>query len=94
MTQTLHVIYDIEAAVRGTRDLLAPRTACCSRPCPASARSARDGRRDWGDWWRFTTDSARRLFGDVYGAENVEVEAHGNVLVRPPASFTASPPRS
>ncbi len=24
MTQTLHVIYDIEAAVRGTRDLLAP----------------------------------------------------------------------
>jgi hypothetical protein len=35
--------------------------------------------RDWGDWWRFTAKSAERLFGDVYGAEHVEVTQHGNV---------------
>jgi SAM-dependent methyltransferase len=79
MTQTLHVIYDIAAAVRGTRALLAPGGVLLAT-VPGISQISRDGRRDWGDWWRFTTDSARRLFGDVYGGENVEVEAHGNVL--------------
>ena len=31
--------------------------------------------------WRFTTLSARRLFGEVFPTENVTVEAYGNVLV-------------
>ena len=34
----------------------------------------------WGDYWRFTDASAQRLFGDVFGSENVKVETHGNVL--------------
>ena len=34
----------------------------------------------WGDYWRFTDASARRLFGNVFGAENIEVETFGNVL--------------
>jgi hypothetical protein len=34
----------------------------------------------WGDYWRFTDASARRLFGDVFGTENVIVETRGNVL--------------
>ena len=32
------------------------------------------------DYWRFTTDSARRLFADTFGAANVSVEPLGNVL--------------
>jgi hypothetical protein len=79
MTQTLHVIYDVAAAVRGTRDLLAPGGVLLAT-MPGISQISSDGRRDWGDWWRFTSDSARRLFGDVYGPENVEVEPHGNVL--------------
>jgi hypothetical protein len=79
MTQTLHVIYDIAAAVRGTWDLLAPGGVLLAT-VPGISQISSDGRRDWGDWWRFTTDSASRLFSDVYGAGNVEVEAHGNVL--------------
>ncbi len=79
MTQTLHVIYDVEAAVRGTRDLLAADGVLLAT-VPGISQISSDGRADWGDWWRFTTDSARRLFGNVYGEENVEVEAHGNVL--------------
>ncbi len=35
----------------------------------------------WGDYWRFTDASARGLFGDVFGPENVTVETRGNVLV-------------
>jgi SAM-dependent methyltransferase len=79
MTQTLHVIYDIASAVRGTRNLLAPGGVLLAT-VPGISQISRDGRRDWGDWWRFTSDSASRLFGDVYGADNVQVEAHGNVL--------------
>jgi hypothetical protein len=79
MTQTLQVIYDLSAAVRGTRDVLATNGVLLAT-VPGISQISREDRRDWGDWWRFTSDSARRLFGDAYGAENVEVEAHGNVL--------------
>jgi hypothetical protein len=79
MTQTLQVIYDVSGAVRGTRDVLATNGVLLAT-VPGISQISREDRRDWGDWWRFTSDSVRRLFGDAYGAENVEVEAHGNVL--------------
>jgi len=79
MTQTLQVIYDVSGAVRGTRDVLATNGVLLAT-VPGISQISREDRRDWGDWWRFTSDSMRRLFGDAYGAENVEVEAHGNVL--------------
>jgi hypothetical protein len=79
MTQTLQVIYDVAGAVRGTRDVLATNGVLLAT-VPGISQISREDRRDWGDWWRFTSDSARRLFGDAYGAENVEVQAHGNVL--------------
>ena len=34
----------------------------------------------WGDYWRFTSLSARRVFEREFGEGQVEVEAHGNVL--------------
>jgi hypothetical protein len=79
MTQTLQVIYDVAAAVRGTREVLAPNGVLLAT-VPGISQISREDRRDWGDWWRFTSDSARRLFAEAYGPENVELEAHGNVL--------------
>jgi hypothetical protein len=79
MTQTLQVIYDVASAVRGTREVLAPDGVLLAT-VPGISQISREDRRDWGDWWRFTSDSARRLFAEAYGPENVEVEAHGNVL--------------
>jgi SAM-dependent methyltransferase len=79
MTQTLQVIYDVAAAVRGTHKVLAPNGVLLAT-VPGISQISREDRRDWGDWWRFTSDSARRLFAETYGLENVEVEAHGNVL--------------
>jgi hypothetical protein len=35
----------------------------------------------WGDYWRFTSLSSRRLFAEVFPSAQVTVEAHGNVLV-------------
>jgi SAM-dependent methyltransferase len=79
MTQTLQVIWDVAAAARGTRDLLAPDGVLLAT-VPGISQISREDRRDWGDWWRFTSDSVRRLFEEAYGPENIEVEAHGNVL--------------
>lgn len=80
LTQTLHVIYDVHAAVRTVHDaLVAGGVALVTLP-GISQRSEYDSR-EWGDYWRFTSDSAHRMFADVFGAENVEVVAYGNVLV-------------
>jgi len=34
----------------------------------------------WGDYWRFTSLSARRLFEEFFLPANVSVLAYGNVL--------------
>ncbi len=34
----------------------------------------------WGDYWRFTNLSIRRLFEEVFSPEHVRVESFGNVL--------------
>lgn len=77
-TQTLGCIYDVAAAVAGSRRLLAPGGVMLASVGGISQIS-REDMRDWGDWWRFTERSAQRLFGDAYGADNVEVTQHGNV---------------
>jgi SAM-dependent methyltransferase len=77
-TQTLQVIYDIRAAVAGTRRLLAPGGVLLAT-LPGISQISREDNRDWGDWWRFTARSAQRLFADVYGKEHVQVRQHGNV---------------
>ncbi len=77
-TQTLQVIYDIRAAVSGTRRLLAPGGVLLAT-LPGISQISREDNRDWGDWWRFTARSAQRLFADVYGEEHVQVRQHGNV---------------
>jgi SAM-dependent methyltransferase len=78
-TQTLHLIPDPEAAIRGTHRALAPGGVLLGT-LPGISRVCTDDRPVWGDWWRFTTDGARKLFTDVYGEGNVEVDAVGNVL--------------
>jgi hypothetical protein len=79
-TQTLPFIYDVPAAVKGMRDALAPGGVLLAS-VPGISQTSRDDAKDWGDWWRFTSMGTRRLFGEVFGEENVEVQAHGNVLV-------------
>jgi SAM-dependent methyltransferase len=77
-TQTLQVIYDVRAAIAGTRRLLAPGGVLLAS-LPGISQISREDMRDWGDWWRFTARSAQRLFAEVYGEEHVEVRQHGNV---------------
>jgi SAM-dependent methyltransferase len=79
-TQTLQLIFDVREAVRGTHDVLAPGgVLLCT--VPALSQTSRIDRERWGDWWRFTSASIRRLLQEVYGPGNVSVAAHGNALV-------------
>jgi SAM-dependent methyltransferase len=79
LTQTLQFIYDTRAAVSHAHRMLAPGGVLLVT-LPVVARIApRYGPET--EFWRFTAASCRRLFGDVFGAANVEVETYGNVLV-------------
>jgi len=80
LTQTLHLIYDVAGAIGVVRDALAPGGVVLAT-LPGISQISQGDRREWGDNWRFTCDSATRLFGDAFGEENVEVEVYGNVLV-------------
>jgi len=77
-TQTLHVIYDIDTAVRMLHRALRPGGTVLVT-VPGITASCRPDRDQWGDWWRFTEGSSRRLFAEVFGAAQVHVEAHGNL---------------
>jgi hypothetical protein len=79
-TQTLTYTFDVAAAVRGTRRALSPGGVVLAS-LPGISQASREDRAEWGDWWRFTRDSTQRLFTEAYGAEHVEVQAHGNVLI-------------
>lgn len=80
LTQVLLFIYDVKAAVGNSYAALKPGGVLLAT-FPGISQISRYDMDRWGDYWRFTDASARRLFGDVFGAENVTVETHGNVLV-------------
>lgn len=79
LTQTLQCIYDIQAAVRTVHRILKPGGVVLAT-CTGIGQFGGPDAEKWGEYWRFTTQSGRRLFGDVFGADRVQVQAHGNVF--------------
>jgi glycosyltransferase involved in cell wall biosynthesis/SAM-dependent methyltransferase len=77
VTQTLHLIYDMHAAVAEMHRALKP-GGVLLLTCPGVSRVDRG---DWGaSWfWSITRPAAERMFAEVFGATNVVVETHGNV---------------
>ena len=76
ITQTLHLVYDMRAAVSELYRALAPDgTLLLTVPGVSSV-----DRGEWGSswYWSLTGPAAERLFSDVFGAGNVEVEVEGN----------------
>jgi hypothetical protein len=76
-TQTLPFIYDVHAAVQGMANVLKPGGVVLAT-VPGMSQVSRDDKRDWGDWWRFTSQGTQRLFEEAF--DEVGVQAHGNVL--------------
>lgn len=80
ITQTLQFIYNINAAINSLHRILKPGGVVLAS-LPSLSPICRYDMDRWGDYWRFTSAAAQRLFGDVFGQRNVRVEAYGNVLV-------------
>lgn len=78
-TQTLPFIYEVQAAVSTLHRILKPGgTMLVTLPGITKISSYDVGR--WGHYWSFTALSARRLLGETFGGEAVEVSSFGNVL--------------
>jgi SAM-dependent methyltransferase len=80
LTQTLQYIYDLPAALRTVYRILKPGGVLLAT-CPGISQMSRHDAEQWGEYWRFTTFSVRRLIADVFPAAAVSVQGHGNVLV-------------
>jgi SAM-dependent methyltransferase len=78
-TQTLHVIYDFRAALATLHRILKPGGVLLAT-FPGISQACVPDKDLWGDWWRFTGRSARRVFEEVFPAEQVTVDSYGNVL--------------
>lgn len=79
-TQTLIDIYDVRAAIATLHRILKPGGVLLVTVPGIGHRIARLNFNGSGDYWRFTSQSARKLFEEVFPSENVKVEAKGNLL--------------
>jgi len=78
-TQVLLLIFDVRAAIKTLERILRPGGVLLVT-VPGITKVSRGEAERWGDYWRFTAQSAGRLFGEVFPPHDVRVEAHGNVL--------------
>ena len=78
-TQTLHLIYEIEEAITTLERILKPGGVLLAT-LPGISQISRYDMDRWGDHWRVTSASARRLFGAVFPAEGIQMQVYGNVL--------------
>jgi SAM-dependent methyltransferase len=79
-TQTLQFIYEPGAALRRLRRMLRPGGVLLLTGHGISRIGRREGVDDWGEYWRFTAQSLRRLFAETFPGDDVRVEVFGNVL--------------
>ena len=80
LTQTLQFIYDMRKATGTLYRILKPNGVLLAT-CSGINRISRYDMDRWGEYWRFTTLSASRLFEEIFPPSNVTVQGYGNVLV-------------
>jgi len=79
LTQTLHYIFNMPAAIAEIHRILRPGgTVLCT--VPGISQVSRWDMDRWGDRWRLTTLSGRELFETAFDPASVEVTSWGNVL--------------
>lgn len=78
ITQTLHLIWDMQAAVRELHRALKP-GGVLLLTVPGITQVDRD---EWGAgwYWSLTQMSAERMFSEVFGAANTQIGCYGNVF--------------
>jgi SAM-dependent methyltransferase len=78
-TQTLNFIYDVPAAVRTLHAILRPGGVALVT-VPGITKISRYDMDRWGQFWSFTSRSARQLFEEAFRADHLTVEVAGIVL--------------
>jgi len=79
LTQTLQFIYDLHSAVQTLQRILKPGGVLLVT-CHGISQISRHDMDLWGEYWRFTSLSARKLLTEVFPENCVSVQAYGNVL--------------
>jgi hypothetical protein len=78
-TQTLQVIYDIRTTIATLYRILKPGGVLLAS-VSGMAQLSLDDFDKWGEYWRFTSLSARLVFEESFQPGNVTVRPYGNVL--------------
>jgi glycosyltransferase involved in cell wall biosynthesis len=78
LTQTLHLIFDIQAAVERLHASLKPEGVLLLTVPFISPIDRGEWGKTW--YWGFTPEALRRTLTDVFGRGSVSVEGHGNVF--------------
>jgi LmbE family N-acetylglucosaminyl deacetylase/SAM-dependent methyltransferase len=79
LTQTLHLIYEVKQAIATVHRILKPGGVVLAT-MPGISQISRPDMDRWGDYWRFTSRSAKKLFAEAFGEGSVTVKTYGNVL--------------
>ena len=78
-TQTFNFIYDYKTAILGAKHLLKSGGVLLATVAGLCQISKYDMER-WGDYWRFTDLSVKKVFSEIFGEDNIEIESYGNIL--------------
>jgi SAM-dependent methyltransferase len=79
LTQVFHVLWDFKAAIVNVVRALRPGGVLLVT-LPGISQISRYDMDRWGEFWRFTSLSAKRLFEKHFASEDLKINAHGNVL--------------
>ncbi len=79
LTQTLQFIYDVRAAIFNLYRILKPGGILLAT-LPGISQISRYDMDRWGEYWRFTTLSAHKLFEQAFPSDRITVQTYGNVL--------------
>lgn len=77
-TQTIQFIYDIHSTVRNIYKMLKPGGAALVTAHCLGQISLYDYH-NWGEYWRLTDQSMKKIFTDVFDDSNVCVQSRGNM---------------
>lgn len=79
LTQVLPFLWDVPGALETAHRALEPGGVLLVT-VPGISQISRHDADHWGDFWRFTSQSMRRLFEGAFPEENVTVTTYGNTL--------------
>ena len=78
-TQTLQFIYDIKSTISTLHRILKPGGTILAT-ASGMAQISREDFEQWGEYWRFTSLSAKLLFKEHFPEINISIHSYGNVL--------------